>query len=346
MRVLIVDDSPLCRELIKGALATDPDIEVVGTADNGEDAVAKALALKPAVITMDVAMPGVDGLLATDRIMGENPTPILVLTGDPRSQSPDLTHRALAAGALALRVKPALDAGPEAWNLAKEIKLLSTVKVIRHLRGAKRPAYSDIPGADAAGPVTMGVVVVVSSTGGPQVLQRLVHGLPANFPVPIVIVQHINPAFSEALVSWLARGVQVRVKSAVDGDLLSPNTVLVAPAGSHVVVTQRGRLALRPGRPNELQVPSGTMLMETAAKNYGRRTLGVVLTGMGDDGVEGLAAIRAAGGKTVAQSQESCVVFGMPAAAIERGVVDHIVHADELAQALTKMVRGQEPSAS
>src|SRR5438552_1906816 len=138
--VLVVDDSPICRQLIADALKRDPELEVIGTAENGSEAVKRAQELKPSVITMDVDMPVMDGLTAVEMIMADNPTPILVLTADPRNQAPELTCKALEVGALALQVKPALDAGPEAWNLAREVKLLSSVKVIRHLRGVKRSA--------------------------------------------------------------------------------------------------------------------------------------------------------------------------------------------------------------
>lgn len=353
-QVLVVDDSPLCRQLIVDAITRDPDVEVVGQAENGEQAIAKVIELKPNVITMDVDMPVLDGLSACERIMSENPTPILVLTADPRNQAPELTHRALAAGALALQVKPALDAAPEAWNLAREVKLLSTVKVIRHLRGVKKPgapfpsaspsspnlAEPVVPGA--ASPV--GLVVVASSTGGPQVVHKLVSDLPADFPAPVLVVQHINAAFAESLVGWLGTSAKLKVRAAKDGDLLAPGNVLVAPSGFHLTVPSRGRVAVTAGEPRDGHLPSATLLLESAAKAYGKRAVGVILTGMGADGVEGMAAIRAAGGKTIAQSQESCVVFGMPGAAIGKGVIDFVIHGDEVGKALVRLSRGQDPS--
>lgn len=353
--VMVVDDSPLCRQLIVDALGQDPDIEVVAQAENGQQAFDRAAALHPQVITMDVDMPVLDGLSATERIMAEHPTPILVLTADPRNQAPELTHRALAVGALALQVKPAMDAGPDAWNLAREVKLLSTVKVIRHLRGGRKvgalssPSSPGLPavaqasepsGTFAASPV--GVVAIASSTGGPQVVQKLLADLPADFPAPIVLVQHINAAFSESLISWLATGSKLKVKVAKDGDLLTPGTVLIAPPDAHLTIPARGRVAVQPGVAKDGHLPSGTLLLESAAKAYGRRAVGCVLTGMGSDGVDGVAAIRAAGGRTIAQSQDSSVVFGMPGGAIARGVIDHVVHGDELARALVKLAQGKE----
>lgn len=348
---MVVDDSPLCRQLIVDALGRDPDIEVVAQAEDGQQAYDQALAVRPQVITMDVDMPVLDGLSATERIMAEQPIPILVLTADPRNQAPELTHRALAVGALALQVKPAMDAGLEAWNLAREVKLLSTVKVIRHLRGGKKgpspssPSVQAVPagreaGTFAANPV--GVVAIASSTGGPQVVQRLLSELPADFPAPLALVQHINAAFAESLVGWLAGSSKLKVKVAKDGDLLTPGTVLIAPPDAHLTIPSRGRVAVQPGAAKDGHLPSGSLLLDSAAKAYGRRAVGLILTGMGNDGVDGLAAIREGGGKTLAQSQESSVVFGMPGAAIARGIVDYVVHGDELARALVKLAQGKE----
>lgn len=352
--VLVVDDSPLCRQLIIDALTKDPTLEVIGVATNGEEAVQKARALKPQVITMDVDMPVMDGLTATEQIMGELPTPILVLTADPRNQAPELTHRALEVGALALQVKPALDAGPEAWNLAREVRLLSSVRVIRHLRGVRKgpgpasgahPAAAPVPAAEA--PIAfsssaIGVVAIASSTGGPQVVHRLLSDLPADFPAPIVVVQHINAAFAESLAGWLSASSKLKIKVAADGDALVPGLVLIAPPDKHLVVPSRGKVAIIAGEPRDGHVPSGSMLLESAAKTYGRRTVGVILTGMGSDGADGMLAIKNAGGRTVAQSQESCVVFGMPGAAIARNAVEHIAHGDELASVLMKLARGEK----
>jgi|APLak6261679142_1056127.scaffolds.fasta_scaffold00013_9 two-component system chemotaxis response regulator CheB len=344
VRVLVVDDSALIRQLIVEALERDPDIEVVGTAENGEHAIARAATLRPQVITMDVDMPVMDGLTATERIMADDPTPILVLTADPRNQAPELTHRALAVGALALRVKPAAE---EMSSLAREVKLLATIRVIRHVRGVKKVATStssqSLP--EAATPFagsSVGVVCIASSTGGPQVVQKLLADLPPDFPAPVLIVQHINSAFSDSLVGWLSSSSRLKVRVAQDGDLLTPGTVLLAPSDAHLVVSGRGKVAVTPGAPRDGHLPSASTLLESAAKVYGRRAVGVILTGMGNDGVDGLAAIRTVGGKTLVQNQESSVVFGMPGAALSRGVVDHTVHGDELAAALLKLARGQD----
>jgi two-component system chemotaxis response regulator CheB len=349
--VMVVDDSPICRQLICDALAKDPDLEVVATCENGLEAVKRAAELKPSVITMDVDMPVMDGLQAVERIMAESPTPILMLTADPRHQAPELTCKALEAGALALQVKPALDAGPDAWNLAREVKLLSSVKVIRHLRGmskrpAARPAPAVSPPAEHAAfqSSPIGIVAIASSTGGPQVIHKLLSELPGDFPVPVVIVQHINAAFADSLAGWLAAHSKLKVRVAKEGDALVPGEVLIAPPGQHTRVQSRGRLSVSPGEPRDGHMPSATLLLESAAKIYGRRAVGMILTGMGTDGADGIVAIKQAGGKTVAQNQESCVVFGMPGAAIAKKGVDQVVHGDELSQALLRLARGEGPA--
>jgi two-component system chemotaxis response regulator CheB len=342
--VLVVDDSDICRQLICEALGRDPDLEVVGTCANGKEALEAARGLRPQVITMDVEMPVMDGLTAVEHIMAEVPTPILMLTADPRQQAPELTCRALELGALALQIKPAIDAGPEAWNLSREVKLLSSVRVIRHIHNSKR--RPPLPGTGGVTPApTMGmpygVLAVASSTGGPQVLFRILSELPADFPTPIVIVQHINAAFSESLAGWLANSSKLKVRLAQDGEQLLPGNVLIAPPGQHMMIPFRGRVALRPGVERDGHMPSGTVLLESAAKAYGRRTLGLILTGMGEDGADGMLAIRQAGGLTLAQNEESCVVYGMPGASVARKAVDHLVHGDDIAGALVRLARGE-----
>jgi two-component system, chemotaxis family, protein-glutamate methylesterase/glutaminase len=339
--VLVVDDSLICRQLICEALGQDPDLQVVGTCVDGREALAKVKELRPNVITMDVDMPVMDGLTAVEHIMAECPTPILVLTADPRQQAPELTCRALELGALGLRVKPSIDDGLEAWNLAKELKLLASVRVIRHIRQTKRitpPVRNELP---SLLPPSMGMVAVAASTGGPQVLHRMLADLPADFPAPIAIVQHINAAFAESLAGWLANSCRLKVRLAQDGELLMPGHVLIAPPGMHMIIPFRGRVALKPGVERDGHMPSATVLLESAAKAYGRRALGVILTGMGEDGAAGMVAIKQAGGITLAQNEESCVVFGMPGAAVERNAVDHLVHGDEVGAALVRLSRGE-----
>ncbi len=346
--VLVVDDSPICRQLISDALTKDPELEIIATCADGQEAVKRTAELRPNVITMDVDMPVMDGLTAVEHIMAESPTPILVLTADPRNQAPELTCRALELGALALQVKPAIDAGPEAWNLAREVKLLSSVKVIRHLRATvKKAAARPAPAVSSAADVAafsnspIGLVAIAASTGGPQVLHKMLSELPGDFPTPIVIVQHINAAFADSLAGWLGSSSKLKVRVAKDGDPLVPGEVLIAPPNQHMLIPSRGRVQLKSGEPRDGHIPSGTTLLESAAKTYGRRTVGLILTGMGSDGADGIAAINAAGGRTIAQNRDSSVVFGMPGAAIAKNVVDKVVHGDELSVVLLRLARGE-----
>jgi two-component system chemotaxis response regulator CheB len=339
--VLVVDDSQICQRLICEALSRDPELEVVGTCANGQEALEATRRLRPQVITMDVEMPVMDGLTAVEHIMSEVPTPILMLTADPRQQAPELTYRALEMGALALQIKPSIDAGLEAWNLSREVKLLASVRVIRHIRSQRRSPPSGSHGVPVPMGMPYGVVAVASSTGGPQVIYRMLSELPADFPTPICIVQHINAAFAESLAGWLAGASKLKVRLARDGEQLLPGNVLIAPPGQHLVIPSRGRVALRAGVERDGHMPSGTVLLESAAKAYGRRALGLVLTGMGEDGAEGLLSIKQAGGLTLAQSEESCVVFGMPGAAVARKAVEHLVHGDDIAATLVRLTRGE-----
>ncbi len=349
VRVLVVDDSPLCRDRICGVLSKDPDIVILGTSGGGKDAIARVVELKPDVITLDVEMPGMDGFTAAEQIMLERPTPILMLT-DPESLTPALSRRALDVGALALQVKPLLGSGAETWKLAHEVKLLSSVRVIRRRRGSPRPPEpAELPGAPVSNAAAFArspidIIAIASSTGGPQVIHKLFSELPQDFPAPILVVQHIDAAFTESLAGWLGESSKLVVHVARDGAALSPGEVLIAPPGCHLVVTTRGRATLRQGQPKDGHMPSGSLLLESVARVYGRRAVGVVLTGMGIDGAEGLAEIRAVGGPTVAQSEASCVVFGMPGAAMARKVVDHVVDGDELSRALLCLARGEPVS--
>ena len=341
--MLVVDDSPICQAMIRHALSVDPELEVVGVCSDGEHAIAEAKRLKPAVITMDIEMPGMDGLTAVEHIMAEVPTPILVLTGDPERSTKEAVGRALELGALALQVKPPLESDPAAWKLAREVKLLASVAVIRHVRGRHRPQSWTPPAVDPTHPVQF--VAIGSSTGGPQVIHRLLAELPRDFPAPIAIVQHINPSFAESLASWLDAASPLKVRLAREGDRLVAGEVLIAPPDQHLTIA-RGRVQLKAGPPRDGHIPSASALLESAGVAFGPGVVGVVLTGMGSDGAEGLATVKRQGGRTIAQSKESCVVFGMPAAAIALGCVDHVVGSEELSAMLVRLAKGLPVHAS
>jgi two-component system chemotaxis response regulator CheB len=330
IRVLVVDDSAFVRKALSRMLDEAPDIEVVGTAVDGQDGLEKALALRPSVITLDVKMPRVDGLEALRRIMAECPTPVLLLSS-LTSEGADVTLRGLEAGALDFVDKSSVQGAMNLLGLAEELRAK-----VRALAGAQRPAASRPP---EAAPHTFAergkaeAVVIGTSTGGPAALQSIIPRLPGNLAVPVLIVQHMPLGFTRSLAERLDKKSFVSVAEARDGEPLAPGRVLIAPAGRHLKVRRvhgEPRVWLDYEPLDALHRPSVDVLMQTAAKVYGPAVLGIILTGMGADGVEGLRAIRAAGGRTLAESEASCVIFGMPKAALEAGVVHRSVPLDRV----------------
>jgi two-component system, chemotaxis family, protein-glutamate methylesterase/glutaminase len=340
LRVLVVDDSEVARRLLAEVLGRDGGLQIVGEAASGAEALRLAERLRPDVITMDVQMPGMDGLETTRQIMERHPAPIVVVSGghDPG----DLAHsvRALDAGALAALRKPHGPAHPgfaaEAAELVGTVKLMAEVKVFRR-RPAAPPAPAAIPvAATPAAPipahrVPAEVVAVGASTGGPAALATVLRGLPATTPVPILVVQHITPGFDAALATWLDETTPLPVHLAVDGQALRPGEVVIAPAGTHLGLSGAARVELGRGPPVDGHRPSATHLFTSVARVFGPRALGVILTGMGSDGAAGLLELRRAGGTVLAQDEASCVVGGMPGAAVAAGAVDQVVRLGELA---------------
>jgi two-component system chemotaxis response regulator CheB len=332
IRVLVADDSEIFRELLSRVIASDAAFEVVGAAGDGNSAAAMARELKPDVITMDLNMPDADGFSGIARIMAETPTPILVLTADRQEV---VGFRALSLGALDILEKPAAsaDLGDYGQVLRSRLRLLAGVKVIRHLRGLRerRGAPQVIPGRAE-------LVVIGASLGGPRALATLLKGLPKEFPVPVAMVQHIADGFTEGLASWLAQESKLDVHEAEDGEPLRAGRVLLAPTGRHLVLA-KGVAHLSDAAPVDTFKPSVTPLFLSAAKTYGARCCGVILTGMGRDGAEGMKALKEAGAHTIAQDEATSAVFGMPRAAIEMGVVDRVLPLDEISRALLEVVK-------
>jgi two-component system chemotaxis response regulator CheB len=332
IRVLVADDSELFRELLARVVAEDAGFEVAALAADGNAAAALAKSLKPDVVTMDLNMPDADGFSGIARIMAETPTPILVLTAN-REEA--VGFRALSLGALDILEKPqaTTDLGDYGRLLRSRLRLLAGVKVIRHVRGLRERVA---PPPRTAGRADL--VVVGASLGGPRALATLLRGLPSSFPAPIAIVQHIADGFTEGLASWLAQESRLLVREARDGDRLAPGRVLVAPTGRHLLVHD-GQARLSDGPAVDTFKPSVTPLFLSAARAYGGRACGVILTGMGRDGAVGLKAIHDAGGPTLAQDEATSVVFGMPRAAIELGAVDRVLPLEELPRALVELTR-------
>jgi two-component system chemotaxis response regulator CheB len=326
--VLVADDSELFREVLSRVIGADPGFEVVAVAADGNAAATLAHQLKPDVITMDLNMPDADGFSGIARIMAETPTPIMVLTVN---RAEVVGFKALSLGALDILEKPEAGADLESYGaeIRSRLRLLSGVKVIRHLRGLRERKLPPPPGRERRADV----VVIGASLGGPRALATLLRGLPAAFPVGIAVVQHIADGFTEGLANWLSQEGPLPVREAADGDRLAPGQVLLAPSGRHLLIGE-GQVRLFDGPAVDTFKPSVTPLFLSAAKSYGARACGVILTGMGHDGAAGLKALHDAGGATLAQDEATSAVFGMAKAAIDLGAVDRVLPLDEIPRTL------------
>jgi two-component system, chemotaxis family, protein-glutamate methylesterase/glutaminase len=346
LRVLVTEDSVVARALLVSIVGRDPGLEVVGEARDGEEAVALAAKLKPDVITMDVHMPKLDGLEATRRIMAETPTPIVVISAiDPKDVR--LSFEALDSGALAVLAKPTGPTAPDfaarAAEIVNTIKTMSGVRVVTgrpKLGGTAAPvtsapaaAASGAPAAPArpAGRRRVDIVAIGSSTGGPDALGKIIGALPPVAPVPIVIVQHITVGFHQGLVDWLNNVTPLKVKLGVEGEPLTAGEVVIAPGEKHLTVDAGRRIKLIDEGPVRGHRPSATKLFQSVTKVYRANAVGVILTGMGDDGADGLVDLHNAGGWVIGQDEATCVVYGMPREAALRGAVNEVLPLGEIA---------------
>jgi two-component system chemotaxis response regulator CheB len=339
IRVLVVDDSALVRQILGRLLEVDPAVRVIGYAADGKEAVEKTFQLRPDLITMDIRMPGMDGLEATEKIMAYRPTPILIVTSARDRRGVQVTMETLAAGALEVVEKPTI-LPDDSWEalgapLVEKVKLLAGVKVITHLRGRSRLLTGRARPDERERPQR--VVGIGVSTGGPGVLAMILGALPADFPLALLIVQHISEGFVAGLVEWLSRQVRLPIRLAREGDQVRPGLALMAPEGVHLIVERGGRAHLGRALPVGGHRPSADVLFRSLADVYGEAAVGVLLTGMGRDGAEGLRAVLSAGGYTIVQDEESCAVFGMPKAAIEIGAAQDILSPVGIAERLMQL---------
>ncbi len=345
IRVLLVDDSPLFIEALYSIVAVDPELEVVGFADNGKHAIEQTQALRPDVIVMDIQMPVMGGLEAITQIMAQCPTPILVCTDQPNRNH--LTYEALRSGALDLIPKPSNWPGTstEQDQLRQRLKLLAKVAVVRHMggvlrnKGSHREEHSGLLFlTESMAPLDFRAVGIIASTGGPAALGQIVSELPLDFTPSVFIVQHLPVGFAASLVSWLDKESHLNVVLAKQGMPIEPSTVYLAPEEAHLTVDHIGHILLNYKRPVEGHRPSGTLLLKSIAEVYGKRAIGVALTGMGSDGAEGMLAIKKSGGLTIAQDKETSVVFGIPKAAIDLQAAELVLPLEKIATTLVQLL--------
>lgn len=340
IRVVVTEDSAVIRALLTAILEEAPGFELVAAVPDGAAAVDAVARLRPAVVTMDLHVPWLDGVEATRRIMRETPTPIVVVTASSEVDG-RMTYDALAAGALSVVARLV---GP--WDarfatrrdaLLAELRLMAGVRVVRRIERAE-PRVPMPPLAPRRPAPPVRVVAIAASTGGPAALYRLLGDLPRDFDVPILVVQHMSEGFIGGLARWLSDVASRPVQVAADGDVLVGGAVFLAPDGSHLRVTADGAVRVDAGPPIGGHRPSATALFDSVAEVYGDSAIGVVLTGMGSDGVDGLTRLRAAGAATLAQDAASSVVFGMPGAAVEAGAVERVLTLDDLGPTITALV--------
>lgn len=396
IKILIVEDSPTIAAILRRLIESDPLLNLVGIATNGAEAIRMTSRHRPHVITMDVNMPHMTGLEATEYIMAHTPTPILVLTASLGGQDVDLSFKMLSAGALEIMEKPAAEDWEHAGRkLLERIKLLSRIKVITHLRGKARPNNLQTPplptanvpvapspkparvySSDKTAPLDPAKIYrppnaratvsatqspgarppfdkalrtrrfkalgIAASTGGPPALARLLKEIPANFPLPVLLVQHIPSGFSVGLAEWLNGETPLKVKNAAEGEIPLAGTVYLSTDDHHLAVNKDGRLHLDDSPARFSLRPSADITFQTMAEVWKSEVLAVILTGMGRDGTLGMQYLKEAGAYNIAQDEATSVIFGMPKSAIEKGVVDKVLPLNEIAPFLKTTV-GIEP---
>ena len=357
VRVLIVDDSAFMRKVLEAILISDPQLQVVGHAKDGREAIALAESLKPDVVTMDINMPHMDGLQATAQIMTSNPRPIVVVSSESKDGAAS-TLKALELGAIEFIAKPnsAIDLDMQSIreDLLRKVKMAAKVRVVRTAsrlaaalqskpqNGAapvSRPAPVFSQASSSLADQRFPVVVLAASTGGPATVMRLAPGFTKEFPAAVILVQHMPAAFTTQFAAQLAEFTEIPVQEAESGDTIQPGRLYICPGAQHLRVNPLGRIQLdsTTGRIAGY-LPNIDVTMESVAAYGGALSIGVVLTGMGADGAQGAKAIKKAGGHVIAQDEATSVIFGMPAEAIKLQVVDQVLGLDDIYAAIEKRV--------
>lgn len=364
IKTLIVDDSAFARSIIEKKLSVDPDIEVIGVAKDGIDALEKIQALQPDVITLDVSMPRMDGLTALERIMADFPTPVVMLSALTGDQAP-ATMAALELGAVDFFLKPSVlsPAGlaKQSDDLVDKVKVASQVDMTKMRKSAVQKPKARVAKEstkpkeskelrepkERSAPVKYRrpktqryqgkVLVIGSSTGGPKALASLIPDLPADLPVPVLLVQHMPPGFTKSFADRLNGSSNLKVKEAEIGDPLEIGTVLLAPGDHHMVVTPNGRIGLNKEDHVWGVRPSVDVTLDSVVKEYGSQTIAVILTGMGSDGSKGTAKIKEKGGMVSVEHESTCAIYGMPRCVVEKGNADSVVPLPEMAGEIIRL---------
>ena len=367
--MLIVDDSAFMRKVLQAIIAADAQLEVCGEARDGRDAVTQNEVLKPDVITMDINMPHMDGLQATEVIMSSNPRPILIVSSESR-EGAEVTLKSLELGAIDFVAKPSggidLDMNSVKEELCRKLKMAAKVRVVRTATRSKvqqeiassAPRVEPAPrtfeqsfqesrsnGAAAApapapfkGSGKFPIVVVAASTGGPATLMKFIPDFPKDFPGAVVLVQHMPGSFTSQFSQQLGEVSRIRVKEAEAGEIVVPNQLYICPGSHHMRISPTGRVSLDDGPRVGGYRPCADLTMESAADYFGPMTIGVILTGMGNDGSKGVQAVKNAGGHVIVQDESSAVIFGMPQEAIKTGAVDQTLAVEAMYTAIEKRV--------
>ena len=357
VRVLIVDDSAFMRKVLETILISDPQLQVIGHAKDGREAIALAESLKPDVMTMDINMPHMDGLQATAQIMTTNPRPIVIVSSESKDGAAS-TLKALELGAIEFIAKPnsAIDLDMQSIreDLLRKVKMAAKVRVVR--TASRLAAALQSTPQNGAAPISrpapivsrpsspvsdqrFPVVVLAASTGGPATVMRLAPGFTKEFPAAVILVQHMPAAFTTQFAAQLAEFTEIRVKEAESGDTIQPGNLYICPGAQHLRVNPLGRIQLDSASGRIAgYLPNIDVTMESVAAYGGTLSIGVVLTGMGNDGAQGAKAIKKAGGHVIAQDEATSVIFGMPAEAIKLQVVDQVLGLDDIYSAIEKRV--------
>ncbi len=339
-RVVIADDSVTARQLLRAIIESDPDLHVIGEAEDGEAAVEMVIRLRPDVVIMDVHMPILDGLEATKQIMMKEATPIIIVSGAKHYRDIEISLSATQAGALLMLAKPAGPASPryeeDRAELVAMTKALAQVKVVRRWTHSPEPRVVSARHAHAG---SYDLVAIAASTGGPGALRRILIDLPASFPAPIVVVQHMARGFMAGFAHWLGSSGSLPVRLVRSGQPLKPGRVYVAPDDQHLGFAPDGTVKVSDAPPINRFRPSADHLFMSVAQTFGARCIGVICTGMGSDGALGLEQAHNAGAFVIAQDEATSVVFGMANEAIRRNAVDLILPIDAIGPKLRELVK-------